>query len=494
VGGPLDTCKVAATVLMLNVILSLVATSASQFQSICCTPRFSCIVAILTVLFLYRYFESTCSWHVKCWRTSSKQSSSTTSTASRDAIIMGPISSETSVQSCTQLEVQPANRFVQGWSACWVGCTCLGGLRTKSGTADARRNRKSSSHILQAPLLPGMDRSIQISGLSTMDFSKWPSESQQAVVELRRKLASDQDFQRHEAFGCCKDADLVRFILAQKHDVVAAEVMFRQALRWRNRRMPYWLVSDPWSDVAQALEMQARTGKGFARGQDVFGRGLLMLDNTVENSTDAAEVMRFLAYNVQAALFNCARGVDKLCVTINLENFSMYNVPPFGVTRETLEILQVAFPETLGTVVLWQPPRYFKSFFAMVRPLIDPRTRSKITFVIGDTQLGSENDGIMCGIFGTDWREVTGLGLPRAEHSYSNWFKRDIPCARGYCHATEWQRALDRDSHRALSSACPPWHLTKEEALDETWDGSYPEFWSASLKKPIDKQRNSHGN
>merc|ERR1719401_1334462 len=100
------------------------------------------------------------------------------------------------------------------------------------------------------------------------------------------------------------------------------------------------------------------------------------MDGSVENLVYGAEQLRFLAYNLEAALSECAKGVDKLAFIINLEALTLGQAPMSSI-RETLEILQVGFPETLGTCILWQPPAVFKTFFGLMKHMIDAQTMAK---------------------------------------------------------------------------------------------------------------------
>merc|ERR1719401_147152 len=101
------------------------------------------------------------------------------------------------------------------------------------------------------------------------------------------------------------------------------------------------------------------------------------MDGSVENLVYGAEQLRFLAYNLEAALSECAKGVDKLAFIINLEGLTMGQAPMSSI-RETLEILQVGFPETMGTYILWQPPAVFKTLFQVIKYLIDAKTMAKV--------------------------------------------------------------------------------------------------------------------
>jgi len=336
--------------------------------------------------------------------------------------------------------------------------------------------------VCAAPLPAWLDKSLYVSGPTTLPVSKWTPKLRSALAQLKGELAATggQEFERHKAFGVFNDCDLGRFLLARNCDVEAATKMIKQTLKWRSKRMPYWLVTDSQSEVARSFENHARAGKNLVKGCDVLGRGILILDGSAENSIDVPDNMRFLAYNVEAARYSCAEGVDKLCVICNLENLSILNSPPTSSVLETAEILQTVFPESLGTCIMWQPPQYFEVLYGMVRPLLDARTKKKVHVVRGDTSPGTENDLLMSGLFGAGWRESLGLGLPRLERVYSDFFRREIDAGRGYVHASYWPTVLERDRERAAKM--PPWSFPSSFALDKScWDGAYADYWAANL-------------
>ena len=65
------------------------------------------------------------------------------------------------------------------------------------------------------------------------------------------------------------------------------------------------------------------------------------------------------------------------------------------VIKETIQVLSKFFPETLGSAILYQPPKYFMWLYQVLKPLIDPKTRSKVVFIKGDVSDGSKNDAKM---------------------------------------------------------------------------------------------------
>ena len=67
---------------------------------------------------------------------------------------------------------------------------------------------------------------------------------------------------------------------------------------------------------------------------------------------------------------------------------------------------------------------------------LDPATSAKVTFISGDTSVGTDNDRMLQSILGENWRELTGQDKPVMEEGGS----------RGYSHAAAWAAAVREES------------------------------------------------
>lgn len=350
-------------------------------------------------------------------------------------------------------------------------------------------NEQAEVLVERLEMIPGFDVGVHVRGPRRRPPAEWPEALRRNVQRLRAEFTGDPQFARHERFGSLSDGDLACFVMARQGRIDKAADMLRAALRWRSRRMPYWLLSDPESDVSKAFEAESRTGKLYIRGRDRCGRSILCMDCSVENTKDGGSQMRFVAYQLEAARALCAPGVDKICTIFNLEDFSFLQQPPFSVVKEFAEIMQVVFPETLGTAVLWQPPKAFLAFFSLVQHLLDAKTRAKMVMVRGEASPGSENDTLLSEMFGNDWRTATGLGLKRHLQPATEPSGPQVFGARGYEHSEYWPTVKCRDRQRAqaLGGFGPPWARTRADVIDaQLWDGAYPQYWAANLAPPTD--------
>tara|TARA_A100001015_G_C14993544_1_gene715120 strand:- start:1509 stop:1892 length:384 start_codon:yes stop_codon:yes gene_type:complete len=92
------------------------------------------------------------------------------------------------------------------------------------------------------------------------------------------------------------------------------------------------------------------------------------------------------------------------------------------------------FPERMGHCICYKGPAYFTTFFNLVKPLIDPKTVSKIRFINGDVSDGSNNDTLLRDIIGDNWKEITG--------ATSQVIKKGA--SPGYDHCAYWPRLMER--------------------------------------------------
>jgi hypothetical protein len=120
---------------------------------------------------------------------------------------------------------------------------------------------------------------------------------------------------------------------------------------------------------------------------------------------------------------------------IKLSDFSLFNSVPWHVVKETLTMLVSCFPECAGSIVAHCPPTVFNALWAASKPLIDPKTRSKIVFVSA-----ADEEEKMQDIIGHDWRRLTGTGLPRETPKSSPGYRHDACWRTTLEHDLAWRR------------------------------------------------------
>lgn len=229
--------------------------------------------------------------------------------------------------------------------------------------------------------------------------------------------------------------------------------LLKETIEWRSEVRPDLLRAGP-------LEDEARTGKIKRPGLDRHGRPLLILDNTVENTSEQEGQMTYLRWNIENLGRQMKNGVEKQATFIHLTDFSIFNTPPMSSTKHTMDLFANFYHERLGHCVLWQPPAYFYVFLATVKPFIDSVTYSKVVIVRGDYSPGTKNDDLMNLLIGEDWRVKTGVGGERETPKSSP----------GYKHDEYWSAIMKQDAELDKQSApAPKAPKPKAKVVDEEW-------------------------
>lgn len=264
------------------------------------------------------------------------------------------------------------------------------------------------------------------------------------------------------------DEQIIRFLVARNFVVKNAVEMIVEALRWRSWRKPSEIMNAAnWNE---RMSKESETGKIYCSGNDRWGRSVLVLDNTVQNTNSVDDQMTFLAWNMEFAIMNLPPNVDKYLVFVNLSNWSFFNQPPFSAARETMQMLATCYPERLGHCIAYCPPSIFKTCWNMFKGFLDPKTVQKIVFITGDVSDGSENDVKLREIIGDNWKALTGGEQPVLKKG----------CSPGYDHAVFWptvQQRLNRIKQQSDATApviapvdAAATAATAEAAYDEAED------------------------
>ncbi|XXG70700.1 hypothetical protein AAC387_Pa07g0122 [Persea americana] len=105
---------------------------------------------------------------------------------------------------------------------------------------------------------------------------------------------------------------------------------------------------------------------------------------------------------------------------IDFQGFNMSNIS-VKVTRETAHVLQEHYPERLGLAILYNPPKFFESFWTVVKPFLEPKTYRKVKFVYSD-DIGTEK--IMEDLFDMEQLESAFGGLNQSGFNINDYAER----------------------------------------------------------------------
>jgi hypothetical protein len=137
-------------------------------------------------------------------------------------------------------------------------------------------------------------------------------------------------------------------------------------------------------DLAAILREENETGKIYVRGYDKDGRALMYMRPGNENTMHENNNMRNLVFQIEKAVACSGKnGYGKICLVIDYEGFSITNTPSMSASKRTLTILQRHFCERMYRVYICNPPFVFRSFYAMIKPFVDPVTKQKVCWCVG---------------------------------------------------------------------------------------------------------------
>jgi hypothetical protein len=189
-------------------------------------------------------------------------------------------------------------------------------------------------------------------------------------------------------------------------------------------------------EMAAIIQKENDTGKMYVRGYDISGRAILYMRPVNENTNDEDNNMKHLVFQLEKAIACSFQNKKaKICLIIDYEGFKLRHSPPMSTSRRTLNILQKHYPERLFRIYLCNPPFIFRSFWAVIKPFVDPVTKKKVCFCSGKQGMAQIRD---------DMGGENSIGAKHLE-----------PCAGG----TDTLRDFDSTEYLAL-----PFHV----AFDET--------------------------
>jgi len=198
------------------------------------------------------------------------------------------------------------------------------------------------------------------------------------------------------------DAMVVRHLRAEDGNVDKAIAKLRAALEWRADFGVHDLIhcmehdGNHTNELAEIMKTENETGKIYVRGFDVDGRAFMYMRPGRENTMNEINNMRHLVWNLEKAIACTARQsvqvhgegsepLEKINLLIDYDGFKLRDSPPLSTSKYTLDILQKHYPERMYRAYVLNPPLVFKTFWAIIKPFVDPTTKEKIVFCHGKT-------------------------------------------------------------------------------------------------------------
>ncbi|ONK74007.1 uncharacterized protein A4U43_C03F1830 [Asparagus officinalis] len=172
----------------------------------------------------------------------------------------------------------------------------------------------------------------------------------------------------------CSDECIRRYLTARGWNVRRATKMLKATLKWRLEYKPEEI---RWEEIAN----EAQTGKIYRSSLfDKYGRSVLVMRPGFQNTNAIEGQVKYLVYCMENAIFNLPAGQEQMVWLISFCGFAMSHMS-VRMTKETANVLQDRYPETLGAAILYDPPKIFESFWMVVKPFLEPKTHRKVKFV-----------------------------------------------------------------------------------------------------------------
>jgi hypothetical protein len=137
---------------------------------------------------------------------------------------------------------------------------------------------------------------------------------------------------------------------------------------------------NPWqASVTSQIEQQ----KVFLQPPGSDGRPLLIVRGSRHVPADMETCKRFITYSLEAASRLCdhPNSLDhKLWAMFDLKGLRWANLDARAL-RSSFQVLSSAFPERVHKIYMLDAPAIFDTIWQLVKPFIDPVSRTKIRFI-----------------------------------------------------------------------------------------------------------------
>ncbi|KAI0016366.1 CRAL/TRIO domain-containing protein [Xylariomycetidae sp. FL0641] len=191
------------------------------------------------------------------------------------------------------------------------------------------------------------------------------------------------------------DAIMLRYLRARKWVIQDALNMLLATLNWRHNEMHVdddimvkseesFAMNENSSDEAlkkeaQEFLTQARVGKGYCYGIDKAGRPICIVRSRLHKPGDQSQpgLERYIVNLIETTRLLLSPPVDTGCIVFDLSEFSMANMD-WASVKFMAQCFQANYPESLGVVLVYNPPFIFKTIWPVVSGFLDPVVANKI--------------------------------------------------------------------------------------------------------------------
>ncbi|CCH61967.1 hypothetical protein TBLA_0G00160 [Henningerozyma blattae CBS 6284] len=181
---------------------------------------------------------------------------------------------------------------------------------------------------------------------------------------------------------------ILRYLRATKWVLNDAIERITLSISWR-REFGISNVGEENGDklTADLVEHENETGKQVILGYENNGRPLLYLKPGRQNTKNSHVQVQHLVFMLERVINFMPVGQDSLALLIDFKDYPDVPkvqgnsiIPPIGIGKEVLHVLQTHYPERLGKALVTNIPWLAWSFLKLIYPFIDSMTREKLVF------------------------------------------------------------------------------------------------------------------
>ncbi|CAL9733095.1 phosphatidylinositol transfer protein Pdr16p [Monosporozyma unispora] len=202
---------------------------------------------------------------------------------------------------------------------------------------------------------------------------------------------------------------IIRYLNATNWNVDRSIDRLTHSLAWRREFGINHLGEENGDKITSELVgVENESGKQVVLGYDNDSRPILYLKPGRQNTKTSRRQVQHLVFMLERVIDFMPQGQGSLALLIDFKEYSDVpkvtgnsKIPPIGVGKEVLHILQTHYPERLGKALLTNIPWLAWSFLKLIHPFIDPVTRNKLVFdepfnkYVNEKQLDSTYGGVL---------------------------------------------------------------------------------------------------
>ncbi|KAI5969482.1 PDR16 [Candida margitis] len=227
----------------------------------------------------------------------------------------------------------------------------------------------------------------------------------------------------------------LRYLRATKWHVDEAIDRIELTLAWRREFGINHILEKDNVVNGELTSPENETGKEVILGYDNDSRPCLYLKPGRQNTKTSQRQVQHLVYMLEKVIDYMPSGQDSLALLIDFKAHPVGTqggkIPPVGVGRQVLHILQTHYPERLGKALLTNIPWLGWTFLKIIHPFIDPLTREKLVFdqpfinYVPKSQLDKDFQGDVNFIYEHDkyWPKMIEIGEEKKKRYFERFEK-----------------------------------------------------------------------